>query len=145
MTTRSWIVYGPTGHTQDESYRVSKDWDFSEAAGKHRRIQVLNADMTGTNYYSIIRITRDTAEECEAEFLAQLDDGVFEEAHVGSYEEIMEGQEAAQYRVKPEFYDAWGAYEGNNLVSFQRLADLAAEWGMPLSALMEQVEEIPCP
>ena len=141
MTTRSWIIYGATGHTQRESYAPSKDWDFS-ADGKTRRIQVLNADKTGTNYYSIIRITRDTAEECEAEFLGQLDDGIFEGSRVGSYEEIIEGEEIAIYRVKPEYYDLWGAYEGHDTVTFQQIADLAAEWEKPISELMEQVEAV---
>ena len=89
MVTRSWIIYGQTGHRQRESFAPSKDWDFSRD-GKTRRIQVLNADKTGTNYYSIIRITCDTAEECEAELFGQLDDGIFENSRVGSYEEILE-------------------------------------------------------
>lgn len=45
------------------------------------------ADQT-KNKYSIIRITRDTAEECEEEFDGQLSDGIFENSRVGWFEEI---------------------------------------------------------
>lgn len=55
---------------------------------KPRFIKVLNSDKTGTNEYSIIRCTRNTADECEREFYGQLDDGVFENSRVGSWEEI---------------------------------------------------------
>lgn len=89
MTTRAWKVYGNNGHRQRESFRESKNWDYSEGSDI-RRIEVLNADVTGTNEYSIIRITRNSAEECEAEFYGQLSDGVFENSSVGSYKEITE-------------------------------------------------------
>lgn len=56
--------------------------------GETRIVEVINSDQTGTNEYSIIRITRDTAEECEEEFDGQLSDGVFENSMVGWFEEI---------------------------------------------------------
>lgn len=85
--TRTWKVYGAEGHRQRESFSKSTKYDFSEN-GKTRIVEVINSDQTGTNEYSIIRITRDTAEECEEEFDGQLSDGVFENSRVGWFEEI---------------------------------------------------------
>ena len=47
-----------------------------------------------------------------------------------------------QYKIKPEFYDLWGAYEGNDTVTADTINDLAAEWEKPIDELMEQVEEV---
>lgn len=85
--TRTWKVYGAEGHRQRESFNKSTKYDFSEN-GETRIVEVVNSDQTGTNEYSIIRITRDTAEECEEEFDGQLSDGVFENSRVGWFEEV---------------------------------------------------------
>ncbi len=86
--TRTWKVYGAEGHRQRESFSESYKYDFSED-GKTRIVEVFNFDKTGTNEYTIVRITRDTAEECEREFEGQLSDGIFENSRVGKIEEIM--------------------------------------------------------
>ena len=44
--------------------------------------------LPGTNEYSIVRITRNTAEECLQELEGQLSDGIFENSRVGVIEEI---------------------------------------------------------
>ena len=67
-----------------ESYK----YDFSED-GKTRIIEVENSDKTGSNEYSLVRITRDTYEECERELLGQLSDGIFENSRTGKIEEVM--------------------------------------------------------
>ena len=85
--TRTWKVYGAEGHRQRESFNKSTKYDFSEN-GETRIVEVINSDQTGTNEYSIIRITRGTAEECKEEFDGQLSDGVFENSRVGWFEEI---------------------------------------------------------
>ena len=46
-----------------------------------------------------------------------------------------------QFKINPEYYDMWGAYEGNDTVTDKEIAALAAEWETPVDALMEQVEE----
>lgn len=88
MITRTWKVYGAEGHRQKESFNQSHKHDFSED-GKTRIIEVLNSDKTGSNYYSIIRITRDTVEECEKELNGQLTDGIFENYRIGKVEEVI--------------------------------------------------------
>ena len=88
MKTRSWIVYGLEGHRQRESFCDSYINDFSNEKDGVRIIEVLNYDKTGTHEYSIIRITRNTEEECESDFWGQLSDGVFENSRVGKIVEI---------------------------------------------------------
>ena len=88
MKTRSWKVYGLEGHRQRESFCDSYTNDFSNEKDGVRIIEVLNHDKTGTHEYSIIRITRNTEEECESDFWGQLSDGVFENSRVGKIVEI---------------------------------------------------------
>lgn len=85
--TRAWKVYGVDGHRQRESFNKSCKYDFSEN-GIIRIIEVDNSDKTGTNEYSIIRITRNSSEECEEELNGQLSDGIFENSRVGKVVEI---------------------------------------------------------
>lgn len=85
--TRAWKIYGAEGHRQRESFNKSCKYDFSEGSDV-RIIEVDNSDKTGTNEYSIIRITRNNFEECEEELRGQLGDGVFENSRVGKVVEI---------------------------------------------------------
>ncbi len=85
--TRTWKVYGAQGHRQRESFCESYTYDWTEG-GNVRKIEVENSDRTGTNDYSIIRITRNTAEECERELYGQISDGIFENSRVGEVVEI---------------------------------------------------------
>lgn len=85
--TRIWKVYGWYGHRQRESFKPSYTLDFSEG-NNIRIINVSNSDITETNNYSIVKITRNTAEECEAELLGQISDGIFENSRVGKWEEM---------------------------------------------------------
>lgn len=89
MITRAWKVYGADGHRQKESFNHSNRYDFSGDNGT-RIIEVQNADVTGTNEYSILKITRDTAEECQKEMEGQISDGIFENVRVGIIEEVSE-------------------------------------------------------
>lgn len=86
--TRTWKVYGSEGHRQRESFCDSQKYDFSEN-GNVRILEILNSDQTGTNDYSIVRITRQTAEECQEELDGQLSDGIFENSRFGKIEEII--------------------------------------------------------
>ena len=86
--TRTWKVDGVSGHRQKESFNPSFIDDFS-LDGDTRIIAVENADKTGNNEYSIVRITRNTAEECYDELLGQLSDGIFENARFGKVEEVL--------------------------------------------------------
>ena len=87
MTTRAWRVYGRENHRQRESFNESYKYDFTEGSDI-RIIEVENADITGTNDYSIIKITMNTPELCEKELEGQLSDGIFENSTYGNVVEI---------------------------------------------------------
>ena len=86
--TRAWKVFGREGHRQRESFSESYTYDFSDEHDGTRIITVLNADKTGTNEYTIIKITCNTRVECASELDGQLSDGIFENSWVGKVEEI---------------------------------------------------------
>lgn len=86
--TRSWKVYGAKGHRQRESFFPSYEYNFSDNYDGIRIIKVENSDSTATNEYSIVRITRNNAQECEQELYGQISDGIFENSVVGVVEEI---------------------------------------------------------
>lgn len=86
--TRAWKVFGRDGHPQQESFAESHTYDFSDEYDGTRIISVLNADKTGSNDFSIIKITRNTRGECASELDGQLTDGIFENSDVGKVEEI---------------------------------------------------------
>lgn len=87
MVTRTWKIYGAEGHRQRESFNESYKHDFSKGDNV-RIIEVENSDKTGTNDYTLVRITRNTAEECQAELDGQIYDGIFENSRTGIVEEL---------------------------------------------------------
>lgn len=84
---RAWKVYGMEGHRQRESFGTS-DWFDWSTPDSVRKVSVLREDMTKTNEFAVIDITRNTSEECEDELFGQLYDGIFENSRKGSVEEI---------------------------------------------------------
>lgn len=86
-TTKTFKVYGRTGHRQKESFNASYMYDFS-ADQATRIIEVFNSDMTGTNEYTVVRITRNTENECFDEIEGQLSDGIFENVGTGAVVDV---------------------------------------------------------
>lgn len=80
-------VYGLPKHSQRESFAPSERHDFS-TAGNVRILETFNSDRTGTNDYNILRITRETREECFDELECQLSDGLYENSERGGYQVI---------------------------------------------------------
>lgn len=85
--TKSFKIYGRDGHRQRESFCESVNHDFSEGENI-RIIKIMNSDVTGTNYYTILSITRNTESEVYAELFSQISDGIFENSAVGDVELI---------------------------------------------------------
>ena len=85
--TKIFKVYGLEGHRQRESFNKSYKYDFS-VGDDVRIIEVENSDKTGTNEYSIVRITRNTAQECYNELNGQISDGIFENSRTGEIVEV---------------------------------------------------------
>lgn len=92
MVTRVYKIYGVDGHRQRESFSPSAHYDFSDN-GNTRILDEMNADKTGTHDYTILRITRDTAEQVEDELEGQLSDGIFENCNVGKVHEVIDPRE----------------------------------------------------
>ena len=86
--TRMWKVYGAEGHRQRESFCDSWAHDWSGERYGVKIVECLNSDKTGTNDYSIMKITRNTAQECEDSFYGQLYDGAFENSRTGLIVEL---------------------------------------------------------
>lgn len=80
-------VYGLPKHNQRESFAPSERHDFS-TADNVRILETFNSDKTGTNDYNILRITRETREECFDELEGQLSDGLYENSEWGGYQVI---------------------------------------------------------
>lgn len=87
MVTKAWKIYGSASHRQRESFNDSYKHDFSKE-NNIRIIEVENCDKTKTNGYSIVKITRNTLEECLEELNGQISDGIFENSRVGKIEEL---------------------------------------------------------
>ena len=84
--TKAYKVYGWNGHRQKESFNKSYNCDFSDEKVGTRIITVLNSDVTGTNDYSLVIVTRNTEEECDKTIDGQVSDGIFENCRTGRIE-----------------------------------------------------------
>lgn len=89
MYTMVWKVFGREGHRQRMSFGESFYYDFSDNDGV-RILEILNQDKTGTNDYSIFKITMCDREKCLHQLDAQICDGVFEDCNTGKIELISE-------------------------------------------------------
>lgn len=79
-----FAVYGANGHRQKINFEKSFVWDFSNEYFGARILNVRCSDVTGTNAYVIVGVTRDTCEECLEEMEGQLSDGLFENCRTGT-------------------------------------------------------------
>lgn len=82
--TRTWKVYGADGHRQRGSFRESNS--FTDYNGL--KYEVLNSDRTGTNEYTIVKITGADADALLRALDGQICDGIFENCRVGRIEEV---------------------------------------------------------
>ena len=88
MVSKAYKVYGEDGHRQRMSFGPSVRWDWSNEYDGTRIFEAVNSDITKTNEYSMIRITRDKESQCEDEMSGQVSDGYFENSRVGKIVEI---------------------------------------------------------
>lgn len=86
MIQRTWRVYGLAGHRQAASFGRPIDPAYE---GGRVHVSIRNADKTGTNEYSEVQISAETAEDCEHGLDAQLNDGsFFENCRIGRVHEV---------------------------------------------------------
>ena len=99
--TKGYLIRGDFDgekyHRNRESFFESREYDFTkldDTEGYHpdhlgvRNIKILNSDITGTNDYSIVIITRDNEALCDREMDGQWSDGIFENCNVSLYEPL---------------------------------------------------------
>lgn len=80
-------VYGRAGHRQRVSFEESRIYDWTRGDDV-RVLKLMCSDVTHTNEYVDVIITRKTEEECWDEFRGQLTDGIFENSMVGYWEVV---------------------------------------------------------
>lgn len=85
--TRTWKVYGAEDHSKRQSFGESVCLDWS-TPGNLRIFEADCADKTGTDEYVLVRITRNTYDQCQDELDGQLSDGFFENARYEDIEEV---------------------------------------------------------
>lgn len=88
MATVTWKIFGWMGKL-DESFEPSFNYDFS-TPGNVRIIECDNFDKTRTHRFAVVRVTRNTLEECYKEFAGQITDGAFEDYNVADWKVINE-------------------------------------------------------
>ena len=97
MATKTYRIYGLEGHRVKESFDTSYIRDWSEG-DNIRIISAACSDLTGTNDYVDLTITRNTVEECQDELEGQISDGIFENQRTGRTFEIQaDGSEREIY------------------------------------------------
>ena len=141
--TRTWKVYGTDGHRQRESFGKSVKWDWSNEKDGVRIFEAYNYDKTGTHDYSVIRITRNTWEECERELDGQISDGYFENSRVGKIIEITEGEKIIKvyrYYVIDNYFTSYTVKAIKETPSYYFLAPNTFIDGRKRSKLMKNEE-----
>lgn len=85
-------VYGRTGHRQKMSFNRSifSKWAYPDDI---TRINILNADITGTNEYSVVIITCENKDKAHSTLNGQISDGAFENYNTGYIEIFNEGDD----------------------------------------------------
>ena len=87
--TRTYRVYGREGgHRQKISFDPSVTWNFSDKYEGIRILTIRNSDVTGTNDYTEVAVTRNNADECAYEISGQISDGLFEDCYTGDVVEV---------------------------------------------------------
>lgn len=75
MFTKAWKLMTPLLAKSNPSVY----WDWSCESDGTRIMEVYTSDLTGHTSYILIRITRNSEEECDEEFEGQISDGYFED------------------------------------------------------------------
>lgn len=84
---KTYRVYGENGKDQEASYANSVTI-FGTSKDRLRKLEVRNADLTGTHQYSEVEITCSAEGDCSEELDHQISDGVFENDPVGEIKEV---------------------------------------------------------
>ena len=95
-------------------------------------LTILNSDITGTNDYSIVIITRDNEALCDREMDGQWSDGIFENCNVSLYEPL--SPEKTEYylkRFKEHFDDTLSNEKSKGLNPIEKAMEIARDKTAP--------------
>lgn len=139
--TKGYLIRGDFDgekyHRNRESFFESREYDFTkldDTEGYHpdhlgvRNIKILNSDITGTNDYSIVIITRDNEALCDREMDGQWSDGIFENCNVSLYEPL--SPEKTEYyikRFKEHFNDTLSNEKSKGLNPIEKAMEIARD------------------
>lgn len=84
---KTFRIYGADGHRMKYSFEPSVKYDWSKG-DEVRVIDIRCADKTGTNDYIDIEIST-SGRSPEAELMAQIEDGLFEDMRIGNIYELI--------------------------------------------------------
>lgn len=84
---KTYRVYGKNGKDQEVAYAKSVTI-FGTSKDNVRKLEIRNADLTGTHEYSEVEITCSTDGDCGEELDHQISDGFFENDPVGEIKEV---------------------------------------------------------
>lgn len=84
---KTYRVYGENGKDQKATYEKSITF-FGASKDKVRKLEIRNADLTGTHEYSEVEITCSADGDCGEELDRQISDGFFENDSVGEIKEV---------------------------------------------------------
>ena len=85
--TKTFRIYGADGHRMKYSFEPSVKYDWSKG-DEVRVLEIRCADKTGTNDYIDVVVSTNTRSP-EAELLAQIEDGIFEDMRTGRVYELI--------------------------------------------------------
>lgn len=143
--TKGYLIRGDFDgekyHRNRESFFESREYDFTkldDTEGYHpdhlgvRNIKILNSDITGTNDYSVVIITRDNEALCDREMDGQWSDGIFENCNVSLYEPL--SPEKTEYylkRFKEHFDDTLSNEKSKGLNPIEKAMEIARDKTAP--------------
>lgn len=84
---KTYRVFGENGKDQEATYAKSITI-FGTSKDRLRKLEIRNADLTGTHKYSEVEITCSVEGSCSEELDYQISDGFFENDPVGEIKEV---------------------------------------------------------
>lgn len=84
---KTYRVYGINGKEQKAAYAKSVTI-LGTSKDRFQRLEIRNADLTGTHQYSEVEITCSTEGNCNAELAHQISNGYFENVPIGEIKDV---------------------------------------------------------
>ena len=87
IVQKTYRIYGENGKDQKASYAKSLTI-YGTSKDRLRKLEIRNADLTGTHQYSEVEITCSAEDDCSKELARQINDGYFKNVPVGKIKDV---------------------------------------------------------